>query len=427
MSVSSEKVPELIAIYGTSTSLKNVICLKGAYTWNAFSQTLKVASKREEEYIYSNNNILLVSPNDTITFKNSQVLAECRRFQPVTIKYTNQKGEVFDAEYESSIVDNRSVDVKAPSEEGQYIYDFDIDYFEKGDVEYRIKIVVSSEPDYNIESLMQYVNTVSTDETNIYSILNTLPYSKGINGISVSGSPNPTTLTIYYDEIVVDRESLIKNVISLFVLIPKLDYVDYVDNNNYYSFSKLEIEKRCGRSVSEYAHNEKLWEAEVFYNEYRTTEEELKYTILTAIFDDNFLVLSGEKQKSLVIDTDSFSKAKDIIFSNITLDKAFSDLKEKVYNIYAMSYQDYKDFHRTDGFIGLEIITIDEDEEAISLESEEKKEDNTSALIDTMISGEDYSNKTILDVIIIKDKKESHIEYIVDYIDNRWHIIPIKK
>jgi len=30
MSVSSEKVPELIAIYGTSTSLKNVICLKGA-------------------------------------------------------------------------------------------------------------------------------------------------------------------------------------------------------------------------------------------------------------------------------------------------------------------------------------------------------------------------------------------------------------
>jgi len=90
-----------------------------------------------------------------------------------------------------------------------------------------------------------------------------------------------------------------------------------------------------------------------------------------------------------------------------------------------MSYKDYKDFHRSDAFIGLEIVTVEEETDAITID---ENVNTNSAIIDEPTSGDiDYSNKIRIDAIIIKDKKEKHIEYLLEYIGNSWHIIPIGK
>ena len=65
-----------------------------------------------------------------------------------------------------------------PDREDTYYYYLTIDYFEKGEVEYAFKVIVSTDSTYDVEELIKYKKTSIQDYQGIQTIISILPYSK---------------------------------------------------------------------------------------------------------------------------------------------------------------------------------------------------------------------------------------------------------
>ena len=89
-SAKSEIVPD---IYVTSGNDKVALAVRGGYTWTSFSESKIADSVAPQDYVYKNNNVLLVTPQEKMIFRNSDNPLSQYKFYPLEMKYYDDKGK----------------------------------------------------------------------------------------------------------------------------------------------------------------------------------------------------------------------------------------------------------------------------------------------------------------------------------------------
>ena len=305
ISINSEKVPELYAFTDSRTSK----AVTGNYTWYAFSEVLKEESIEKQNITYKTENTLRLYPGEVFSISSHLSSTSRRNFSVEKISYDSSYSVSVPVEYKqpsNSFSELNVAEITAPTIEDTYYYYINLSYHEKGKVEYALKVIVSTEPKYELEQLLNYKNTNLYDIDKIDNILNILPYSNNKSGIIASYNATPKKLIIYYSDLMMDRETLSNNVLSLFVLIPEAEVIEYKSDDISYIYLRRELELKYGRDLNDYANDKNIWEAEVFFGERQLDQNNSLHNLLRSIIIDAVGVGSGDRETGIVVNLDSF-------------------------------------------------------------------------------------------------------------------------
>lgn len=442
-SAKSEIVPDIKV---TSESGRVAMAVRGNYKWNSFTESVEINSLLPQNYIYASNNVLLVTPGEKMTFRNSDNPLSSYKFYQQDMKYYDTSGVetvLPSLENSKAYADLKYLEINAPDIEGTYVYEFTLSYYNKGTVSYGLKVVVSSEPSYEIKDLIRYKNTSLKDLASIQDILELLPYSQYKTGVVVRTNLEASEIIINYSQLAVDQSALSNNTIALFTLIPELNFITYCTETEEITYTRSEIEKQVGRNLSDYANNIELWESEILFKEEwkdeKVTRDEIYKMILSDIISENFS--TGEDV--IMVDTSSMSQNDIIPISTVDQYEILEYLSTDIPNVYDMSLEEYQNIHAQGLFIYvLSVDVVNESEESgdsLQSESEEVTQENQNTMEDdnneTLLAnseeeqnlGEEIAkeSKVICKVGIIKNGAQKEKEYEIYYADEKWNAIEL--
>lgn len=351
-------VPNVTAYAENGTTAN---CVMGGYTWSTMLKKVIAESADFREFQYTNENTLLVKPGERITFRNSGKDFDTYKFDKEYVKYYDKDGNEVEVPESEKIVitDSKSLTIEAPADEGTYICEMKLVYSNKGDVEYGMKVVVSSTPSYKIESLVKYKDVHIGDNAKVVNLIDALPYSEYSDGVILRTAKEPYELIVYYKGLAVEKEKLLNNSIALFALITNVDVVTYQLDDNTIIYTRKELETKYGRDLRVYADDVDLWKKEVLYNEKPTDmigAAKIYKEILTRSID------GISKSDYIAIDLASFetvgmtaiadiSKSELLrslanngrVIIEINKDEAIADEKFKGVIVYATSFKQMED------------------------------------------------------------------------------------
>lgn len=406
ISLNSEKIPD-VSVTSTQSS---AVLIRGNHNWKAFTQVLK---ENNFNYNFKSENTIIASPGETVTIEVSSQAGTRRVFEVKSINYFDSDGNQY---ISSSIPQENPIDsysnryveqIIMPDKEDTYYYYIKLSYYEKGEVEYAFKVVVSTEPNYDIAELIKLKKTSLMDYEGIQNIINLLPYSKNITNVTIRSSSKPTRLVINYSEFIVDRNQYNNNVIALFALIPELDNVEYVSPDGYYYFTRDEMEFIQGRNLEEYTLDAELWENEVLYKE-KVSNDEIKLSnAITNLIVNSLQLNSGDMIDIMSIDENSFNMLIEKDPSNIAMRKIYSELAHYAKNIINTDYNTYKSQNHSEPFIMLSEMSSFEYVSGDNTISEDDKLKN---------------NLHNLDVLVVNGRKETKKKFELYTQNDQWII-----
>ena len=408
ISINSEKVPDMMAY----TESRSVQMIKGNYRWNAFSEVRTETNMNKESYVFKTENILLVSPEEKITLANTISNATRHIFSVTSMYYIDSSGTMTNVDVSSSNASYResnSVEFNSPQKDDTYHYYCKINYFEKGEVEYGLKVIVSSEVTYDLSAILAYKNTALVDSESIDAIIRTLPHAKGKTNISILDNDFTKKIIINYSEIILDRSAFLNNVTVLFALIPEVDVIEYKSPETTYIYTRRELELMYERDITEYANDKDLWEAEVFFGEKQLDENRSLHTLFSKIVLDSLEYTSGDYGKSITVNTKSFNDNSFYNVSNLTRELIISDLNDMYTNVYDMDYESYKSINQKHPYV-----------EAIKLDSEEQTSGDSE--LEEQSSGDNPLTLRNNEVLIFTSEngKENIYLYKCFYVNDKW-------
>lgn len=281
----SQKVPPMVTIQNIEK--KSASAILGGYEWKAFGNIETTDSINLAEANYSIDNTIVSKTGETLTLSTTE------KFTVENIEYvSNVSNESFDTSAKSSET-GEYFTVLAPEIEGTYLCLFDLKFYDKGSAEYGVKIVVTDDNIYDVESIVDFKNTNVADIVRVKELLSKLPYSKELSGVMIDNVSKTDTLIVKYDNVAIEKEDLLNNTVALFALIPDLDSVIYEvgrDEIDLYEsliyYSRDEINNLISRDVLEYAEDIELWTKEIIYEEKSAYNDEITFytsTIITTL------------------------------------------------------------------------------------------------------------------------------------------------
>ncbi|MBQ9267510.1 MAG: DUF4825 domain-containing protein, partial [Clostridia bacterium] len=210
--------------------------IRGGYTWNSLLKSTTTDAPSPLDFDYDNENTLLVKPGEKVTFRNSGKDFDSYKFYQDEIKYYDKDNvETILTEEDAPInTESKSIVITAPEKDGTYIYSLSLNYHKNGNAQYGLKVVVSSIPSYQVESLLKYKNTYIGSAPTVGQLLNALPYSQYRDGMILRTSNKPYELIVYYKGLDVDKDSLFNNTVAIFALVDNVDVVTYELNDKSY-------------------------------------------------------------------------------------------------------------------------------------------------------------------------------------------------
>lgn len=351
-------VPNVTAYAENGTTAN---CVMGGYTWSTMLKKVIAESADFREFQYTNENTLLVKPGERITFRNSGKDFDTYKFDKEYVKYYDKDGNEVEVPESEKIVitDSKSLTIEAPADEGTYICEMKLVYSNKGDVEYGMKVVVSSTPSYKIESLVKYKDVHIGDNAKVVNLIDALPYSEYSDGVILRTAKEPYELIVYYKGLAVEKEKLLNNSVALFALITNVDVVTYQLDDNTIIYTRKELETKYGRDLRVYADDVDLWKKEVLYNEKPTDmigAAKIYKEILTRSIDgiskSDYIAIdlaSFETVGMTAIADISKSELLRLLANNgrviieINKDEAIADEKFKGVIVYATSFKQMED------------------------------------------------------------------------------------
>jgi len=199
----------------------NVKCIKGGYNWNYLGKHVVADDISPSKMVYTEKNTVYVSPNQKLIFTNSS----SNKMYNEDIRYYDEKlnETILSTDKVPAVMEVKSVSFNAPVKAGTYILAIKMNYYDKGSVQYGVKIVVNDD----ISLLEQYSNTYLGDNSKVSEILNLLPYNNYISGMELSTVEAPYGITVNYSNINVSLDDLQFNSLALFTLIQNLDSIKY--------------------------------------------------------------------------------------------------------------------------------------------------------------------------------------------------------
>lgn len=224
MSVDELKVPP--ELYVKMEGATKVKCIKGGYNWNYLGRHTVADALHPTQMTYAESETIYVKPDHILTFTNTSnhnMYNEDIRYYDKDLKEIILTTEIVPAVMETNVVS-----FNAPDEVGTYILSVTMNYYDRGSVQYGVKVVVTND----VPSLEPYVNTYVGDASRVSAILNSLPYCNYRKGIELITSKQPYGIIINYSNIDLNLSKLQFNTLALFTLIPNVDTITYNIQNN---------------------------------------------------------------------------------------------------------------------------------------------------------------------------------------------------
>lgn len=272
----SQKLPPEIVVQNLDG--KTSIAIMGGYEWKVFGNMTKTDAIDLNEVEYSLDNTIVSKTAETITLSANE------KFTLERVEYvTNVSDEVFEPSARLSETGDFFT-IVSPELEGTYICLFKLSFYDKGSAEYGVKIVVTDDNIYDVETVVDYRNTSLTDIVKIKELLGNLPYSNENSGIMVDDFSETKSLIVKYNNESINKEDLFNNTVALFALIPNLDSVIYEIGNmseTVIYYSRDEVNRLVSRDVLEYAYDIELWTKEVIYEEKESYNNDITMYVST--------------------------------------------------------------------------------------------------------------------------------------------------
>ena len=284
----SKKTPPKVLVANEERIISEAIL--GGYTWKVFGSNIIADSIDLKTLEYTSENTVISRPGKLLTLSAEE------KFSVKDAKYIN----ILSSEEETATYKSDEASayyfVNAPEIEGSYLFLINLEYYGKGEAEYAIKVVVTDENIYDVKEMVKHKNTDIFDIVKIKEILNDLPYSNKLAGITINTVDTPKSINVKYDNISVDKKDLLNNTIALFSLIPNLGFISYdtkVDAESIY-YTRTEINNMMNRNVLEYVEDTELWLKEVIYKE-KNVKENNYITIYTSAISSSLSNFSGNE------------------------------------------------------------------------------------------------------------------------------------
>lgn len=263
----SQKLPPELNIQNADK--KVVMAELGEYSWKVYGHKTITDSLDLKTFEYPSDKTIVSKTSDLLNLSTTEKFT----IQDITYFSTNSN-EAFSVNYNFDEAANYFT-IYSPDLEGTYICLVKLNFYTKGFATYGFKLVVTDENIYDVDDIFKYKNTNVSDISRIKEILNLLPYSKNISGIIIDAGNENKTLTITYEnDLLNEKEDLLNNTIALFALIPELDSISYekartdlTSKEKDFYYSRDEINSLIGRDANEYAEDSELWKKEIIYKE----------------------------------------------------------------------------------------------------------------------------------------------------------------
>lgn len=336
----SSKPPELYISTDNTTSVK---CIKGGFNWNYFGRNVVADALSPTQMEYTEENTIYVNPSETLTFTNSNNY----NMYNEDIKYYDKDLNEITLETVSDGAKSKTVSFNAPKQLGTYILSITMNYYNKGSVQYGVKVVVA----YNVPPLEQYINTYVGDASKVSTILSLLPFGNYKNGIELSTSKEPYGITVNYSNINISQSELEFNTLALFTLVQNADTITYNIKNNdstvTFNEKRDEIKQKYDltiKDLKDYANGNNKNE----YGFIQLKKLSRVYTLENAISDKCFVWKAREEYNREVIEN-FVSKVRNkenafvrIVFTTIEGDIVIDDVEYKD-NIFKLTIDSTRD------------------------------------------------------------------------------------
>ena len=193
----------------------------------------------------------------------------------------------------------------------------------------------------------------------------------------------------------------------IFALIPELDIIEYSSPDDYYYFTRDEVEFIQGRKLEEYIDDPELWKNEVLYKEKPSIETGGINDAFTKLIIESLDLQSGEPIDLMSIDEASFKGLIDDNTSDIPVRKMYSSLYNYAKNIINVDYGVYKSQNHSEPFIMLSYSN------EIGFSSGDDEVPSGDLRIDNLHN---------IQVLVIKDNKEIRKNYMLYLFNEEWII-----
>lgn len=424
-SANSAIVPE---IQVTSSSGKTALAVKGNYEWNSFSESLTEKGKLPQDYVFGNANVLLVTPGESITLENTGNPINRYRFYQLEMKYIDDAGVetvVPNPDNSQNYGDMKSMQITAPMVEGTYIYQFRLKYYNNGEVSYGLRVIVSTEPNYDIDALMTYRNTSFVDVTSIQDILNLLPYVRYQHNLIFRMNANQQEIQITYPALAIEKSALLNNAIALFTLVPDLTRIVYETENETYVYPREEVENAVGRSVSDYAQDSELWKREILYKEKVEEATVRREQIYEQIVVDLLTKEFSGSRTVLMLDMEKMIDNEWLPLTQVDCQEILNVASMYAETVYEMPREVYDRYHFQDLWMGLDSLepVLEESISGDVITSQESETDQEQE--QELESGDNLAikeNEWIATILVVQGNRETKIRYHILLAEGEWQV-----
>jgi hypothetical protein len=240
----SSNPPEL---YVKTNNVLETKCIKGGFKWNYLGGSSVADALSPTKMEYTEENTIYVNPSETLIFSNSSNY----KMYNEDIRYYDEelKEQIITSDIASATTESKTVSFDAPKQLGTYILSITINYYDKGSVQYGVKVVVT----YDVSSLEQYANTYVGDASKVSAILNLLPYGNYKNGIELITSKEPYGIITNYSNKDLSKSELEFNTLALFTLVQNVDNITYNiksgDNIKTYTVTRNELKGKYNLTI----------------------------------------------------------------------------------------------------------------------------------------------------------------------------------
>ena len=215
-------------LYATTDNSQYVKLIRNGYNWSSGNTNILADSIHPLDANYTDYETMNVNLGENIRLTNARNSSNIggNIFYPSDIRYYDMSGKqiIMTGDKFPVTMGTKEAYIETPSQVGTYILEVIIDYYDKGNASYSMKVNVG----YDFQGFEEYKGTYIGDNSKVRAIVDMIQYSKYVEQIELKTNNEPYGLKIKYNVLQLEKEDLEFNSIVLFSLIQNLDYIDYV-------------------------------------------------------------------------------------------------------------------------------------------------------------------------------------------------------
>lgn len=262
------------SVYISSEFQKTKEAVMGDYSFRSGGYTIHREVESLAKYEYSEENTIYAGAGEQLILCTQKIKLDKSYAMSLSQVEVYKDGKLYESTSNTSGLAFQELRIQTPVESGEYLYNINVLYPQKGKVEYGFVVRVDL-PVYNLSEIEKNKSPYVGNHVKVMGVLGNLPmpFNNSIQRyISIRTSKSPYRLTAYYEakdiialeDMTANSKTLQDNALVLFYMIDNLDEISFMyrsspstidlepsEYEKEYSFTREQIIKIYGKTLFE--------------------------------------------------------------------------------------------------------------------------------------------------------------------------------